>query len=214
MGIISQVNYNYIVGLELLEKIMSKRLKSLIERAKSIIEEPEQEHFYEEYSPAYEVQVFDFDSTLHHQYTPLPCLEIMREYIDAEVPVYIVTAREPGQEQHISDVLAEWEIGFDKQFIFAVGQGGNKGAVVKDLLQRHQAEKCTFWDDRIENCESVYENCHPIVDDLHIFHLSRAIPGDIRMEIRKDCNNDRHEIKHSLRERKLFREWRRLSKLI
>jgi len=48
---------------------------------------------------------------------------------------------------------------------------------------------------------------------LHIFHLSRAIPGDIRTEIRKDCNSEHHEIKHSLRERKLFREWRRLGKV-
>ena len=189
---------------------MSKRLKSLIERAKSIIEE--QEQFYEEYSPAYEIQVFDFDLTLHHDYRPLPCLEIMKEYLDI-VPVYIVTAREPGQEQHISDVLAEWGIGFDKQFIFAVGSENEKGLVVRDLIQRHQAEKCTFWDDRQDNCQSVFNRCADEVDKLRIFQLSKAVPGDIRKEIIKDLDNDRYEVSHSLQERKLFRSWRRLGKI-
>ena len=189
---------------------MSKRLKSLIERARSIIEESD--YFYEEYTPSHEIQVFDFDSTLHHDYKPLNCFEIMKEYVDV-MPVYIVTARESGQEQHISDVLAEWGIGFDKQFIFAVGTEQEKGPIVLDLIQRHQAEKCTFWDDRIENCESVYEHCAGAVDDLRIFQLSRAIPGDIRKEIRKDLDNDRYEIRHSLHERKLFRNWRKLSKV-
>ena len=189
---------------------MSKRLESLIERARAIIEEPE--CFYEEYSPSYEIQVFDFDSTLHHGYDPLPCLRVMEEHLDV-LPVYIVTARNPGQEQHISDALAEWGIGFDKQFIFAVGQENEKGPVVRELIQRHQAEKCTFWDDRIENCESVYENCHDAVDDLQIYHLSRAIPGDIRKELRKDLDNERYEIRHNLHERKLFRHWRKLGKI-
>lgn len=188
---------------------MSKRLQKLIERARTIIEEPE--HFYEEYSPAYEIQVFDFDLTLHHEYRPLPCLDTFEEYVDV-VPVYIVTAREPGQEQHISDALASWNVGFDKQFIFAIGQEREKGSIVKDLILRHQAEKCTFWDDRLENCESVFNHCSPLVDDLQIFHLSKAIPGDIRQEIRKDLENERIEIKHSLQERKLYREWRRLGK--
>tara|TARA_Y100001938_G_C8079496_1_gene428192 strand:+ start:245 stop:811 length:567 start_codon:yes stop_codon:yes gene_type:complete len=188
---------------------MSKRLQRLIERARSIIEE--QEHFYEEYSPSYEIQVFDFDSTLHHEYSPLPCLQAFQEHLDIN-PVYIVTAREPGQEQHISDVLAEWGIGFDTQFIFAVGKNP-KGPVVRELVQRHQAEKCTFWDDKIENCESVFENCCDIVDDLQIFHLSRAVPGDIRLEIGKSPDCDRYETKHSLLERKLFRQWRKLGKI-
>jgi len=185
---------------------MSKRLQNLIERARAIIEEPE--HFYEEYSPAYEIQVFDFDLTLHHKYNPLPWLNIMEEYLDV-VPVYIVTAREPGQEQHISDVLASWNVGFDKEFIFAIGLEREKGPIVKDLILRHQAEKCTFWDDRLENCESVFSHCSSLVDDLHVFHLSKAIPGDIRKEIRKDPDNERYEIKHSLQERKLFRHWRK-----
>lgn len=189
---------------------MSKRLQKLIERARSIIEEPET--YEEEYQPAYEIQVFDFDQTLHHDYKPLPCLETFKEYVD-NTPVYIVTAREPGQEQHISDVLANWNIGFDKQFIFAIGQENEKGPMVKELIQRHNAEKCTFWDDRHENCESVYTHCHPLVDDLHIFHLSKAVPGDIRKEIRKGLDSDRYEINHSLQERKLFRQWRKLGKI-
>ena len=191
---------------------MSKRLQKLIERARLIIEEPE--IYEEEYDPAYEIQVFDFDLTLQHRYKPLPCVEIMREYVDV-VPVYIVTAREPnkGQEQHISDVLAWWDIGFDKQFIFAVGSETEKGPVVLDLIERHQAEKCTFWDDKEENCESVFEHCANAVDELHVFQLSRAVPGDIRKEIIKDLDNERSEVKHSLHERKLFRHWRRLGKI-
>jgi len=185
---------------------MSKRLQSLIERARAIIEEPE--YFCEEYSPAHEIQVFDFDLTLHHEYRPLPWLKTMEECMNI-MPVYIVTAREPGQEQCISDILASWNIGFDKQFIFAIGQEREKGSIVKDLILRHQAEKCTFWDDKSENCESVFYHCNSLVDDLNIFHLSKAIPGDIRKEIRKDLDNERYEIKHSLQERKLFREWRK-----
>ena len=191
---------------------MSKRLKSLIERARDIINEPSYE---EEYAAAYEIQVFDFDHTLHHKYKPLPCSEIMREHIDAGVPVYIVTAREPnkGQEEHISEVLWWWDIKFEPENVFALGKEGEKGPQVLELIERHQAEKCTFWDDRDYNCESVFETCSPFVDELSVFHLSRAIPGDIRSEIRKDIDNDRVEIKHTLEERKIFRNWRRLSKI-
>ena len=74
---------------------MSKRLRSLIERARVILEEPE--YLAEEYSPAYEVHVFDFDQTLQHRYKPLPCVEIMRDLIAAGVPCYIVTARDPDK---------------------------------------------------------------------------------------------------------------------
>jgi len=192
---------------------MSKRLHSLIERARVLLEEPELSA--EEYPFAYEIQVFDFDLTLHNRYKPLPCAEIMRENLSAGVPCYIVTAREPnkGQEQHICDVLNWWDIKFEPENVFALGEEIEKGPVVLDLIERHEAEKCTFWDDKSYNCESVFETCSQFVDDLSVFHLSRAIPGDIRNEIRKDLNNDRIEIKHTLEERKLFRGWRRLIKL-
>ena len=190
---------------------MSKRLQSLIERAKSIIDEPELTS--PEFFPALEIQVFDFDHCLHNNYSPLPCVQIMQEYIDANVPVYIVTARNPGQETHICDVLAHWGVAFDESDVFAIGQENPKGPVVRDLIDRHQAEKCSFWDDLIKNCESVFDTCAPCVEELNVFHLSRAIPGDIRMELRKDIDNERLEIKHSLQERRLYREWRRIGKL-
>ena len=191
---------------------MSKRLQSLIERARTLIEQPEYE---EEFAPAYEIHVFDFDLTLQHNYKPLPCVEIMREHMAAGIPVYIVTARDPGkgQEQHICDVLHWWDIKFYPEDVFAIGDEIEKGPYVQDLIERHQAEKCTFYDDRIYNCESVFAHCSEIVDELTIYHLSRAIPGDIRSEIRKDLENDRIEIKHTIEERKIFRNWRRLSKI-
>ena len=191
---------------------MSERLRGLIERARVLLEETE---YSEEYPPAYEIHVFDFDLTLQHRYKPLPCVEIMRDLMAAGVPCYIVTARDPdkGQEKHICGVLHWWDIKFLPEDVFAVGDEVDKGPFVLDLIRRHESEKCTFWDDKDYNCESVFETCAEAVDDLHVYHLSRAIPGDIRMEIKKDRDNDRIEIKHTLEERKLFRSWRRLSKI-
>ena len=177
-----------------------------------ILEEPE---FVEEYEPAYEIHVFDFDQTLQNKYRPLQCVEILREHLAAGIPCYIVTARKPdkGQEQHICDVLYWWDIQFDPDDVYALGPEAEKGLCVLDLIYRHQAEKCTFWDDKEYNCESVFTHCAEVVDELHVFHLSAAVPGDIRKEIIKDLENERLEIKHSLQERKLFRNWRRLSKI-
>ena len=92
--------------------------------------------YEEEFAPAYEIHVFDFDLTLQHNYKPLPCVEIMRESLLAGVPVYIVTARKPnkGQEKHISEVLSWWDISLDKECIFAVGDDP-KGPYVADLLK-------------------------------------------------------------------------------
>ena len=192
---------------------MSKRLRSLIERARVLLEEPD--YLEEEYTPAYEIYVFDFDLTLQHRYKPLPCVEILRDLMAAGVPCYIVTARDPnkGQEKHICDVLNWWDIKFDPENVFALGDETEKGPYVLELIQRHESEKCTFWDDKDYNCESVFESCSEHVDNLVVYHLSRAIPGDIRKEIRKDLENDRIEIKHTLEERKTFRQWRRLSKI-
>ena len=189
---------------------MSKRLRSLIERARVLLEEPE--YSVEEYPPAYEIHVFDFDQTLQHRYKPLPCVEIMRDLIAAGVPCYIVTARDPdkGQEKHICDVLHWWDIKFYPEDVYAIGEE-EKGPYVLDLIHRHEAEKCTFWDDKDYNCESVFETCAPTVDELHVYHLSRAVPGDIRKEIKCDINNERSETKTTLKERRLFRNWRRLS---
>lgn len=192
---------------------MSKRLKSLIERARLIIEEPDIHE--EQREPSYEIHVFDFDQTLHHNYKALPCIEIFRENLAAGMPCYIVTAREPnaGHEQHICDFLFNNNIVFYSEDVYAAGKNQSKGKFVANLIQRHAAEKCVFWDDKDYNCESVFETCKDLVEELQIFHLSSAIPGDIRKEIRKDSVNYRHEIKHSLHERKLFRRWRKLGKV-
>ena len=191
---------------------MSERLQHLLSRGRMLLEQSMATE--EEYEPAYEVVVFDFDQTLQHRYKPLPCVEIMRESLLAGVPVYIVTARKPnkGQEKHISEVLSWWDISLDKECIFAVGDDP-KGPYVADLLGRHQAERLVFYDDKLINCDSVFDACANMVEDLQIFHLSAAVPGDIKMEITKDEEDERLEIKHSLQERKIFREWRRLSKL-
>ena len=192
---------------------MSKRLASLIERARILLEESEVE--ITDFPSAYEIHVFDFDKTLHHEYKPLPCVEIMRDLLAAGVPCYIVTARKPdkGQEQHICDVLYWWDINFEPENVFAVGADVEKGPFVRELVQRHESEKCTFWDDKDYNCDSVFNACCDIVDELSIYQLSAAIPGDVRKEITKDENNQRVEIKHILEERKSFRNWRRLSKI-
>lgn len=192
---------------------MSKRLRSLIERARVLIEEPE--YLAEDYPVAYEIHVFDFDQTLQHRYKPLPCVEIMRDLIAAGVPCYIVTARDPdkGQEKHICNVLNWWDIKLPPDNVYALGKETEKGPYVLDLIQRHEAEKCTFWDDKDYNCESVFDACSEHVDEMDVYHLSRAVPGDIRKEIKKDLDNDRIEIKHTLEERKVFRNWRRLSKI-
>ena len=151
---------------------MSKRLRSLILRARLLIEEAD--NFVEEYPLAYEIYVFDFDQTLQHKYKPLPCVDLMRDLMAADVPCYIVTAREPnkGQEEHICDVLKRWDIKLPVANVYAIGNDVEKGPYVLDLIKRHEAEKCTFYDDKDYNCESVFESCAQGVDELHVYHLS------------------------------------------
>ena len=189
--------------------IMSYRLDILIERARRVMNGSVNEEL------SSEIFVFDFDKTLQHEYKPLQCAEMMRQHQEAGLPCYIVTARDPnkGQEKHIKDVCKRWGIKINQKDIFCTGRDGPKGPVVRKLIQKHQAEKCTFWDDKEANCESVYESCYDQCEELCIFLLSSAIPGDIRKEIKKDLDNDRIEIKHTLEERKVFRNWRRLSRI-
>ena len=191
---------------------MSQRLEMLLEKARRIINEAEETNILE---PAPEIHVYDFDLTLQHKYKPLPLVDQLREHWLAEVPVYIVTAREPnkGQEDHIQQVLSWWDIKLPIENIICVGAEADKGPFVLELIQRHEPNVCVFWDDKIENCESVFSTCSESVDVLQVFHLSKAVPGDIRKEIRKDEENERVEIKHTLEERKLFRNWRRLGRI-
>jgi hypothetical protein len=116
-----------------------------------------------------------------------------------------------GQEKHIKDVCKRWGIKINQKDIFCTGRDGSKGPVVKKLIQKHQAEKCTFWDDKEANCESVYDSCYDQCEQLQIFWLSAAIPGDIRKEFGSLEDNERYEKKPTLQERRLFRNWRRLS---
>jgi len=188
---------------------MSRRLDILIERARRVLDETVTSE------PSSEIFVFDFDRTLHEQYKALQCAEIMSQHQSAGFPCYIVTARKPncGQEKHIVDTCKRWGIKLSEADVFCLGENNPKGPVVKNLIERHHAEKCTFYDDKEYNCESVYENCFDTCENLHIFWLSAAIPGDIRKEIKCGIDNKRIEIKPSLQERKLFRSWRRLSGL-
>ena len=186
---------------------MSRRLDILIERARRVLDETVTSE------PSTEIFVFDFDKTLHNNYKALQCAEIMKQHQDAGFPCYIVTARDPnkGQEKHIKDVCKRWGVKINQKDIFCIGHNRPKGPVVRKLIDKHAALKCTFWDDKEENCESVYDSCFDACDDLHIFFLSAAVPGDIRKEIKCDINNERSEIKTTLKERRLFRNWRRLS---
>ena len=186
---------------------MSRRLDILMERARRMLDETVTSE------PCVEIFVFDFDRTLHDNYKPLQCVEIMKQHQSAGLPCYIVTARKKntGQEKHIKDVCKRWGIKINQQDIFCTGNDNPKGPVVRKLIDKHQAEMCTFYDDKEENCESVYDSCYDACDDLHIFWLSAAIPGDIRKEIKCGVDNERIEIKPSLQERRLFRDWRRLS---
>lgn len=186
---------------------MSRRLDILIERARRVLDETVTD------SNSTEIFVFDFDKTLHSNYKALQCADIMKQHQMAGFPCYIVTARKKnkGQEAHIKDVCKRWGIKINQKDIFCVGPDNPKGPVVKRLINKHQAEKCTFWDDKEDNCENVYENCFDACEELHIYQLSGAIPGDIRKEITSGIDNERVETKTSLKERRLFRNWRRLS---
>ena len=186
---------------------MSRRLDILLERARRVLDETVNDYGSEE------LFVFDFDKTLQHKYKPLQCVEIMKQHQEAGFPCYIVTARDPncGQEKHIKDVCKRWGIKINQKDIFCVGPDGLKGPVVRKLIEKHQPYKCTFWDDKEENCESVYDCCYDACDDLHIYLLSRAVVGDIRKEIKCGPDNERNETKPTLQERRLFRNWRRLS---
>jgi hypothetical protein len=188
-------------------RLMSYRLDILIERARKVMDGSVNEEL------SSEIFVFDFDKTLQHEYKPLQCAEMMRQHQEAGLPCYIVTARDPnkGQEKHIKDVCKRWGIKINQKDIFCTGLDGPKGPVVKKLIQKHQAEKCTFWDDKEANCESVYESCYDQCEQLQIFWLSAAIPGDIRKEFGSLEDNERYEKKPTLQERRLFRNWRRLS---
>ena len=191
---------------------MSRRLEELMSRARRIIQEAEETV---EIVPALEIHVFDFDKTLHNNYKALQCADIMKQHQAAGIPCYIVTAREPnkGQEKHIKDVCKRWGIKINQKDIFCTGEDNPKGPVVRKLIDRHHPERCTFWDDKEENCESVYDSCYDACEDLHIYWLSAAVPGDIRKEIISDINNERSETKTTLQERRIFRDWRRLAKL-
>ena len=188
-------------------RLMSYRLDILIERARKVMDGSVNEEL------SSEIFVFDFDKTLQHEYKPLQCAEMMRQHQEAGLPCYIVTARDPnkGQEKHIKDVCKRWGIKINQKDIFCTGRDGPKGPVVRKLIQKHQAEKCTFWDDKETNCESVYESCYDQCEELCIFLLSSAIPGDIRKEFGSLEDNERYEKKSTLQERRLFRDWRRLS---
>ena len=189
------------------EPLMSRRLDILLERARRVLDNTVNDAMSEE------LFIFDFDKTLQHNYKPLQCADIMKQHQEAGFPCYIVTARDPnkGQEKHIKDVCKRWGININQKDIFCTGHDNPKGPVVRKLIDKHRPYKCTFWDDKEENCESVYENCFDVVDDLHIYFLSSAIPGDIRKEIKCGPDNERSETKPSLQERRLFRNWRRLS---
>ena len=189
------------------EPFMSRRLDILLERARRVLDETVNDYGSEE------LFVFDFDKTLQHKYKPLQCAEIMKQHQEAGFPCYIVTARDPncGQEKHIKDVCKRWGIKINQKDIFCVGPDGPKGPVVRKLIEKHRPYKCTFWDDKEENCESVYDSCYDACDDLHIYLLSRAVMGDIRKEIKCGPDNKRNETKPTLQERRLFRNWRRLS---
>ena len=192
---------------------MSKRLQSLIDHAKQLLEESYDVIEPIEYEPAQEVQVFDFDQTLHHEYNPLQCCNIMAEKTKAGIPCYIVTARSgDGQAEHIQEVMLEWGISIPLDNIKVVGEQ-EKGPFVADVIRKHDAESFCYWDDMESNCENVYRWCAPEVEQLQIYWLSRAILGDIRKEIRKDAENERIDIYHTIQERKIFRNWRRLSKI-
>lgn len=191
---------------------MSRRLKKLLSRARRIIQEAEE---LSEDKTVAEIHIFDFDKTLHNNYKALQCAEIMKQHQEAGFPCYIVTARDPnkGQEKHIKDVCKRWDIKINQKDIFCTGRDNPKGPVVRKLIDKHRAESCTFWDDKEENCESVYDSCFDACEDLHIYWLSAAVPGDIRKEIISDINNERSETKPTLQERKVFRNWRRLARL-
>lgn len=189
---------------------MSRRLDILMERARRVLQERQVSD--ESYS-ANEIHVFDFDKTLHDKYKPLPLIDQMISHQKAGMPCYIVTARKPdcGQEKHIQDTCERWGIKIDQKDIFCIGEDNPKGPIVRKLIDKHRPQKCTFWDDKEHNCESVYESCFDRCDELKIYWLSGAVPGDIRKEITSDINNERSETKPTLAERKLFRNWRRLS---
>ena len=190
---------------------MSRRLENLISRARRIIQEAEE---IVDLDPVSEIHVFDFDQTLHNKYKALQCADIMKQHQAAGIPCYIVTARKKntGQEKHIVDTCKRWGIKIRQKDVFVTGDDP-KGPVVRSLIDKHQPERCTFWDDKEENCESVYDDCFDACEDLQIFWLSAAVPGDIRKEIRSDINNERSETKPTLQERRLFRNWRRLARL-
>lgn len=190
---------------------MSRRLDILLERAKQLLYEAQD--VATEVEPAIEMHVFDFDQTIHDKYKSLQCADILKQHIDAGIPCYVVTARKKnsGQEKHIVDTCKRWGIKLNQKDIFCLGEENPKGPVVRSLIDKHQPERCTFWDDKQENCESVYDSCYDACEDLHIYWMSLAVPGDVRMEIRSDINNERIETKPTLQERKLFRNWRRLS---
>lgn len=187
---------------------MSRRLDVLIERARRVLEERQVEEV-----PVTEIHVFDFDKTIHKDYKPLSIVDQVIEHQSAGIPVYIVTARKKnaGQEKHIKDVCKRWGIKINQKDIFCVGPKNPKGPIVRKLIDRHKPEKCTFWDDKEENCESVYEDCFDACEELLVYWLSAAVPGDIRKQICSDINNERSETKPTLKERRLFRNWRRLS---
>ena len=187
---------------------MSRRLDMLIERAKRILEEAQ-----EEIIPATEMHIFDFDKTLHCDYKPLPIVDQAKEHQAAGVPVYIVTARKPntGQEKHIKDTCKRWGMKINQRDIFCVGPKNPKGPIVRKLIDKHRPERCTFWDDKEQNCEDVYAHCFDACEELMVYWLSAAVPGDIRKQICSDINNERSETRPTLKERRLFRNWRRLS---
>lgn len=145
-------------------------------------------------------------------YKVLPCLDILKSKLLAGVPCYICTARS-GQEEanNILDFLRFHNISLPVSKIHAVGSE-NKGITVNMLINQYSPSSVYFYDDSKKNCENVFEMCCNSVEELHIFQLSRAIPGDVIHE--KICGtlyNECYTRNHRLIESQLFRRMRKLS---
>ena len=146
-----------------------------------------------------------------HQYQALPCLEIMRSKLSANIPCYVCTARSGIENiENILDFLNFQQVKLPAKNIFAVGSA-NKGLTVNKLIDLHQPEKTWFYDDSSKNCDNVYKTSCKSNTELHIIKLSRATPGEIQKET--VCGNNLSEsymVNHTVNRRNLFRRWRKL----
>lgn len=102
------------------------------------------------------VYVFDLDGTLideHNTDKPLPFFSFFKELVDNKQPVFILTARDTGNENHIADIVHKLGANLDVSRIICVGHTQDPAPRKASVLQHFTTmyDHVEFWDNDANN---------------------------------------------------------------